>query len=228
MAGPAAALSARGNIGVWLTGDDDPAALAPSLASLSMVAIDFPKFTDGRGYSIAYLLRSRFGFGVNSAPLATCCRISFLYETRGLRRLRGARRQRHPQGLAPSAASRTPIKAPGTTPCPRTGVTSATGRPRRANHEFRRAAARADLPASTESRAGLLASRLKDIAGEFRNVAFASSLGAEDVVVVDAIYSADLPIAIFTLDTGRLPRETLELLERMQVRYARSPEIFHA
>lgn len=55
-------LNARGNIGVWLSGDDDPAALAPWLASLSMVAVDFPKFTDGRGYSIAYLLRSRFGY----------------------------------------------------------------------------------------------------------------------------------------------------------------------
>ena len=55
-------LTARGGVAVWLTGADDPAKLAPSLPSLTMVAIDFPKFTDGRGYSIAYLLRSRFGF----------------------------------------------------------------------------------------------------------------------------------------------------------------------
>ena len=57
-----AALAARGGVGVWLTGTDDPAKLAPSLPSLSLVAVDFPKFTDGRGYSIAYLLRSRFGY----------------------------------------------------------------------------------------------------------------------------------------------------------------------
>jgi uncharacterized protein (DUF934 family) len=57
-----AGLAARGDIGVWLAGTDDPAGLAPSLPSLSLVAIDFPKFTDGRGYSIAYLLRSRFGY----------------------------------------------------------------------------------------------------------------------------------------------------------------------
>ncbi|HKB82001.1 MAG TPA: DUF934 domain-containing protein [Burkholderiales bacterium] len=56
------ALAARRDVGVWLSGTDDPAKLAPSLASLSLVAIDFPKFTDGRGYSIAYLLRSRFGY----------------------------------------------------------------------------------------------------------------------------------------------------------------------
>jgi uncharacterized protein (DUF934 family) len=57
-----AGLAARGDVGVWLAGTDDPARLAPSLPSLSLVAIDFPKFTDGRGYSIAYLLRSRFGY----------------------------------------------------------------------------------------------------------------------------------------------------------------------
>jgi uncharacterized protein (DUF934 family) len=55
-------LSVRGDIGVWLAGSDDPAKLAPSLALLSLVAVDFPKFTDGRGYSIAYLLRSRFAY----------------------------------------------------------------------------------------------------------------------------------------------------------------------
>jgi uncharacterized protein (DUF934 family) len=57
-----AVLGARGDVGVWLGGTDDPAKLASSLSSLSMIAVDFPKFTDGRGYSIAYLLRSRFAY----------------------------------------------------------------------------------------------------------------------------------------------------------------------
>ena len=55
-------LAARGDVAVWLAGTDDPAKLEPSLPSLALVAIDFAKFTDGRGYSIAYLLRSRFGY----------------------------------------------------------------------------------------------------------------------------------------------------------------------
>ena len=71
-----------------------------------------------------------------------------------------------------------------------------------------------------------LVARLKEIAGEFGRVAFASSLGAEDMVVTDAIFTAALPIAIFTLDTGRLPRETLDLLERTRARYSREVEIF--
>jgi uncharacterized protein (DUF934 family) len=56
------ALVARRDVGVWLAGTDDLAKLAPSLQSLALVAIDFPKFTDGRAYSIAFLLRSRFGY----------------------------------------------------------------------------------------------------------------------------------------------------------------------
>jgi uncharacterized protein (DUF934 family) len=37
-------------------------ALADELADAPLIAIDFPKFTDGRGYSLARLLRERYGF----------------------------------------------------------------------------------------------------------------------------------------------------------------------
>ena len=49
-------------IGVWLAPDDDPRALGGDLASIALIAVHFPKFADGRGYSTAYLLRSRLGF----------------------------------------------------------------------------------------------------------------------------------------------------------------------
>jgi phosphoadenosine phosphosulfate reductase len=71
-----------------------------------------------------------------------------------------------------------------------------------------------------------LLARLRQIAAEFANIAFASSLGAEDMVVTDAILTADLPITIFTLDTGRLPRETLDLLGRIRRRYSLEIEIY--
>ena len=74
--------------------------------------------------------------------------------------------------------------------------------------------------------AATLAARLREIVSEFGHVAFASSLGAEDMVVTDAIFTAQLPIVVFTLDTGRLPRETLDLLERMRARYSRAVEIY--
>jgi phosphoadenosine phosphosulfate reductase len=68
--------------------------------------------------------------------------------------------------------------------------------------------------------------RLEAIVGEFPNAALASSLGAEDMVVTDAILSAGLPIAIFTLDTGRLHRETLDLLDRVRSHYGHEIEAF--
>jgi uncharacterized protein (DUF934 family) len=57
-----AVLIARGETGVWLAPDDDPAALAVDVERLPLIAIDFPHFTDGRGYSLARLLRHRYGF----------------------------------------------------------------------------------------------------------------------------------------------------------------------
>jgi uncharacterized protein (DUF934 family) len=57
-----AALIARGNTGVWLAPADDPALIASDVKYLPVIAIDFPSFTDGRGYSTARLLRERFAF----------------------------------------------------------------------------------------------------------------------------------------------------------------------
>lgn len=48
--------------GVWLGPDDEPEAVLPWLADIPLIAIRFPVFTDGRGYSLARLLRSRHGY----------------------------------------------------------------------------------------------------------------------------------------------------------------------
>ena len=57
------ALAARlPDIGVWLAGDERPEELADVIEQLQVIAIDFPKFTDGRGYSIAFNLRARLGY----------------------------------------------------------------------------------------------------------------------------------------------------------------------
>jgi uncharacterized protein (DUF934 family) len=57
----AAPAEARGGA-VVLAPTDDPAALDEHLSSLSAIAIEFPKPTDGRGFSIATLLRTRLGW----------------------------------------------------------------------------------------------------------------------------------------------------------------------
>lgn len=57
------ALLGRGEVGVWLGPSDDPDALAGDVRTLPLIAIDFPKFTDGRGYSTARALRRKHAFG---------------------------------------------------------------------------------------------------------------------------------------------------------------------
>jgi uncharacterized protein (DUF934 family) len=48
--------------GVWLAPADDPLAAAPLLPHVAAVGVQFPKFTDGRGYSSATLVRTRLGW----------------------------------------------------------------------------------------------------------------------------------------------------------------------
>lgn len=57
-----ALLGRRGRTGVWLEPSDDPAALFSAGPIPELIAIRFPAFTDGRGYSSARLLRERHGF----------------------------------------------------------------------------------------------------------------------------------------------------------------------
>ncbi len=56
------ALSSRKDIGVWLASDERPEPLRDDIAALPLIAVDFPAFSDGRGYSIAFNLRSRLGY----------------------------------------------------------------------------------------------------------------------------------------------------------------------
>jgi uncharacterized protein (DUF934 family) len=57
-----ATLQARGDFGVWLNSDERADSLQNDLAHFALIAINFPKFADGRGYTIAQQLRVRFGY----------------------------------------------------------------------------------------------------------------------------------------------------------------------
>ena len=56
------AVLAHARRAVLLAPADEPADLAADLGLFEMIAVEFPQFTDGRGYSIGRLLRERFGF----------------------------------------------------------------------------------------------------------------------------------------------------------------------
>ena len=53
----------RNDIAVWFDSEDLPTAeIAGALQKLPLIAVNFPVFTDGRGFSIARLLRERFNY----------------------------------------------------------------------------------------------------------------------------------------------------------------------
>ena len=52
----------REHAGVWLDSDQAPSCLDKDLQNLDLIAINFPSFADGRGYSYARTLRERYNF----------------------------------------------------------------------------------------------------------------------------------------------------------------------
>ena len=68
---------------------------------------------------------------------------------------------------------------------------------------------------------------LQKIATEYGNrAAFSTSLSWEDQVITHHIFSNDLPIRVFTLDTGRLFPETYGVFNRTLDRYKKKIEVF--
>jgi uncharacterized protein (DUF934 family) len=62
LAEPAPFLAHEGPIGVEVAAGESVDALAEHFPKLTLIALAFPKFSDGRGYSTARLLRERLGF----------------------------------------------------------------------------------------------------------------------------------------------------------------------
>lgn len=68
---------------------------------------------------------------------------------------------------------------------------------------------------------------LAEIARDFSPAVFASSLGAEDMVLTDLILRDKLNIEIFSLDTGRLPAETYALMGEVQKHYGLKLKLYY-
>src|SRR5580704_1229755 len=81
-------------------------------------------------------------------------------------------------------------------------------------------------PALTAKVAASLA-LLRQAVDDYSRVVYASSLGAEAMVLTDLIWTHVPQIDIVSIDTGRLPEETLALLERVERRYGRRIRLFY-
>jgi uncharacterized protein (DUF934 family) len=55
-------IARRQPVGVWLEPNEEPGDFAADLGHLHIVAVHFPKWGDGRGYSTATLLRRRYRY----------------------------------------------------------------------------------------------------------------------------------------------------------------------
>ena len=89
----------------------------------------------------------------------------------------------------------------------------------------------ADLTASVTAKTATAQALLATIANEWSPATFANSLGAEDMVLTDLIadFNAGAParaIEIFSLDTGRLPAETYDLMAQVQKHYDLKLKVF--
>lgn len=67
---------------------------------------------------------------------------------------------------------------------------------------------------------------LADAERQHARTVFASSFGAEDMVILDLIARDGLAIDVFMLDTGRLPAQTLDLVARVRKAYAIDIAVF--
>ena len=67
---------------VLLAATDDPDALSGKLVGIDCIAVDFPKFNDGRGLSIARLLRGRVGWRGELRAVGEVARDQLFYMAR--------------------------------------------------------------------------------------------------------------------------------------------------
>src|SRR5579864_5526009 len=82
-----------------------------------------------------------------------------------------------------------------------------------------------DAPLAANVESSLLL--LRQAVSDYGKVVYASSLGAEAMVLTDLIWTRVPEIDIVSIDTGRLPEETLGLLERLERRYNRRIKVYY-
>lgn len=75
-------LQGRAQLGVWLPSNAQASDIADDLAHFAVIAIDFPKFSDGRGFSIAYNLRRRLNYALEIRAIGDVLRDQLFYMKR--------------------------------------------------------------------------------------------------------------------------------------------------
>ena len=69
-------------LGLKLKSDQSPVAVADDLDRFALIVLEFPKFTDGRGYSQARILRQRLGYKGELRATGNVLRDQYLFMDR--------------------------------------------------------------------------------------------------------------------------------------------------
>jgi phosphoadenosine phosphosulfate reductase len=184
--------------GILIQPADDVRKLEGRLGNVGLIAIEFHRIGDGRGYTHAFLLRHRLGY---AGPLRAVNAIT-ADQVYALARV----------GFD-SFALRADQEPDAATNALRTFTTHYQSDPLAIGSLHNRE------QANFEAKIKLLERVLADIAKNNKGAALASSLSAEDMVLTDVIARLNLPIDVFTLETGRLHPETLALVGETKAKY---------
>jgi phosphoadenosine phosphosulfate reductase len=213
-------ISAHKRIGVWLDSHEEVEAIADDLHYFQVVGINFPKFADGRGYSAARLLRERYGYEGEVRAIGDVLQDQLFYLKRSgfdafaLRADRDievavAALETFPEAYQTAADQKQPLFR------------------RRPQGQTQLVDVSDDLQISVTRKAAAVVKVLEEVARDFSPAVFASSLGAEDQVLTDLIVKSCLPITIFSLDTGRLPAETYDLISSVEKHYGIKLKLYY-
>jgi len=216
-------ISAYKHIGVWLDSNEEVEAIADDLHYFQVVGVNFPKFADGRGYSTARLLRERYGYEGEVRAIGDVLQDQLFYLKRSgfdafaLRADRDievavAALETFPEAYQTAADQKQPLFR---------------RRPQGAAHAGQLVDVSDDLQVSVSRKATAVVKVLEEVARDFSPAVFASSLGAEDQVLTDLIVKSGLPITIFSLDTGRLPTETYDLIADVEKHYGIKLKLYY-
>lgn len=82
------------------------------------------------------------------------------------------------------------------------------------------------LVTSVNIKTAVVLTLLRDASAELNAITFANSFGAEDMVLTDIILKDQMAIEIFSLDTGRLPVETYDLIAETEKHYSTKLNVY--
>jgi sulfate adenylyltransferase subunit 2 len=185
---------------------DESALKAAAGGNAGPVAINFPVFGDGRGISLAVILRQRHGFTGEIRA------VGYLIPDLA-------------QFLFRSGFDTAEIADPEQAHVWKTSGSRITRNYQRGFRDpapLRRDAARKEAEALDLRLARIksLTDRIREIGRRIEGrIAFSTSLGLEDQAILHAIAESGAKIDVFTLDTGRLFPEVLETVELSELRY---------